>query len=392
MTYKIEEAKLQSHMKENRILVFETHVGEGGHHLEYLNHLYKRAVDISDTSFVFVVPEQFEKTKVRFEWPQCSNVTFDYIDDNRVGQLRQFCGIKYCYFISKLAKFYFEKHKANEVFLISLINFVMFLPFMLSRNAKISGILYYVYLYDWAKLGWKKKIEQILMFLVMTRRKNFGKLYVLNDNSAVAYLNKLYKTNRFFYIPDPVASCDLPNYSDSTLLDLPQDAKVYLQCGMMSGRKMTLQILEMITTLPEEEKMYFLFTGKIQNDIKEEFYHFYPLAKEKHNIYVKDCHLSYEEMAYFLNISDCVFILYDNTAQSSGFLGHAALHRKPVIAYNKGMIGKLVRKYHLGYTISFGGVESLSHDIQKIANIKYKVSDLYIKTHRVSDFTSTLFE
>lgn len=379
-------------MKEKRILVFETHVGEGGHHLEYLNHLYKKAVSTSDTSFVFVVPEQFEKTKVRFEWPQCNNVTFDYINDNRVSELRQYSGLKYCYLVSKLAKYYINKHKANEVFLISLINFVLFLPYMISRKAQISGILYYVYLYDWVKLGWKKRIEQILMFLVMTRKKNFGKLYVLNDSSAVAYLNKLYKTDRFSYIPDPVAFSDLPNGSSTSHMSLPQDTKVFLQCGMMSGRKMTLQILEMIMALPEEEKLFFLFTGKIQNDIKEKFYHLYPIAKEKHNIFVKDCHLSYEEMSYFLNISDCVFILYDNAAQSSGFLGHAALHRKPVIAYNEGMIGKLVRKYHLGFTVSGEGPENLSHDIQKIANKPYKVSDLYIKTHRISDFTSTLFE
>lgn len=379
-------------MKEKRILVFETHVGEGGHHLEYLNHLYKKALSTSGTSFVFVVPEQFEKTKVRFEWPQCNNVTFDYINDNIVSQVRKFSGLKYCYFISKLARFYYEKHKTNEVFLISLINFVMFLPFMISRKAKISGILYYVYLYDWAKLGWKKRIEQILMFWVMTKRKNIGRLYVLNDCSAVAYLNKLYRTNRFSYIPDPVAFSDLPNVTSTPLLSLPQDTKIFLQCGMMSGRKMTLQILEMIKNLPKDEKLYFLFAGKIQNDIKEEFYHLYPMAKKEHNIYVKDGHLSYEEMSCFLDISDFVFILYDNVAQSSGFLGHAALHRKPIIAYNKGMIGKLVRKYHLGYTVNVDGPESLSHDILRVVNEKYLVPDQYIKTHRVTDFTSTLFE
>lgn len=375
-----------------KVLVFETHVGEGGHHLEYLNHLYLKAVEMPETSFVFVVPEQFEETKKKFTWPQSDNISFDFIDDDVVNRLRQLNGLTYSYQISKLARKFIKKHKADEIFLISLVNFVLFLPFLISCYTKISGILYYVYLYDWKQLSWRKQIEQVLLYLIMTKKTNFKDLFVLNDSSAAAYYNKLYRTNRFSYIPDPVLLPDEIVYEDSSLFAKPLNAKVYLQCGMMSRRKMTIKILDTIKTLTDDKILYFLFTGKIQNDIKEEFYRIYEDIKDYHNIYVKDKHLTYEEMSHFLDSSDYVFILYDVVAQSSGFLGHAALHRKPVIAYNSGMIGKLVRKYHLGYTITDDSPAALSHALQEYAKTTYCVGDRYIKTHQVKDFTKHIFE
>lgn len=377
---------------EKKVLVFETHVGEGGHHLEYLNHLYLKAVEVPETSFVFAVPEEFEETKKKFTWPQSENISFDFIDDAIVNRIRQLSGLRYCYQISKLASKYIKKHKANETFLISLINYVLFLPFLISCHSKISGILYYVYLYDWKWLNWRKRIEQVLVYLIMTNKSNFKNLFVLNDSSAAAYYNKLYRTNRFSYVPDPVLLPEQIEYKDANLFSRPHDAKVFLQCGMMSRRKMTIKILDTIESLSGEDGLFFLFTGKIQKDIKEEFYKKYEAIKECHNIYVKDNHLSYEEMSFYLDACDYVFILYAVVAQSSGFLGHAALHRKPVIAYNRGMIGKLVRKYHLGYTISDDSPVALSHVLHEYAKTTYYVSDRYIITHQVKDFTKHIFE
>lgn len=375
-----------------KVLVFETHVGEGGHHLEYLNHLYLKAIEVPETSFVFAVPEQFEETKKKFVWPHCENISFDYIDDDVVNKLRQLNGLKYSYQISKLASKYIKKHKVSETFLISLINFVLFLPFLITRHSRISGILYYVYLYDWKRLNWRKRMEQVLLYLIMTNKSNFKELFVLNDSSAAAYYNKLYQTTRFSYIPDPVLLPEQAEYKNSGLFSKPLGAKAFLQCGMMSKRKMTIKILDTIEALSGDKKLLFLFTGKIQNDIKEEFYSKYEVIKAHHNIYVQDRHLRYEEMSHFLDSCDYVFILYDNVAQSSGFLGHAALHRKPVIAYSDGLIGKLVRKYHLGYTITDDSPVALSHALQEYVKTTYFVGDRYIKTHQIKDFTKQIFE
>lgn len=226
----------------------------------------------------------------------------------------------------------------------------------------------------------------------MSKSSRIGRVFLLNDSSAVKYANKLYKTTKFSYIPDPIVKLGSNNTIDiRKKYGISENTKVFLQCGMMTRRKNTLKILDVIANITGDDAV-FLFAGKVHDEIRDEFYKKIESLKGSHNIIVKDEHLTYEEMNAFMEASDYIFLLYDNISQSSGFLGHAAIHCKPVIANGNGLIGKLVRRYRLGLLVDNLEFETIDRLIRKAFICNYCVLEDYVKVHRVDDFITPVFE
>ena len=374
-------------------MVFETSTGDGGHHLEYIHHLYLKALQKSDIEFVFVVPEKFKLTSLRFEWPVAENISFDYLSDVSVDAIRQMGGMKASYKRSKMCAKAARENMINEIFLISLVNYLLFLPILLPKGVKISGIIYNIYFYLWKNSSIKQKLEQALLYMIMSKSSKIGRVFLLNDSSAVQYTNKLYNTTKFFYVPDPIVKLGSNKAIDiRKKYDISENAKVFLQCGMMTRRKSTLAILDVIANLTEDRNVYFVFAGKVHEEIHDEFFDKIERLKEFHNIIVKNSHLTYEEMSAFIEDSDYIFLLYDNISQSSGFLGHAAIHGKPVLANGNGLIGKIVRRYRLGFLADNLTYESIIIAVRNALKCKFSVPEDYARSHRVDDFIAPVFE
>ena len=374
-----------------KYLIFETNVGDGGHHLEFLHHYYIKAIELSDFDFVFVVPEKFKETKLRFEWPEAQNISFDYLSDVEYLKYGNLNGNRQHFYVSKLIKKYVKRHGASHVFLSTLQPYMIFLPFVLPSNARVSGIIYKVYLYEWKQMSLARRIAHIFLNYFITHNKTFDKLFVLNDLSAVCFLNRLYRTNKYHYTADPIVVFETRALNIRKDYDIPGDAVVFLQCGMQTRRKMSLDILRALSQIAGNEKLCFVFAGRIKEEIKEEFYQLYEKEKERHRLIIVDRHLSYDEMFSFLDASNYVFVLYENSSQSSGFIGHAAFHNKPVLSIASGMIGKLVKKYRLGYSVQDVSPTSLAASIVEMSERQLVVSNKYSETHQVSDFAKNLF-
>ena len=375
-----------------KILVFETSVGDGGHHLEYLHHLYQKASRMPDASFVFAVPYLFKQTSQRFSWTNAKNVRFEFIEDEEIDRINGYNGIRRSFELSRIIKKYVVIHKINLVFLISLVNYLPFLPIVLPKYTRISGIIYNIYLYAWKEMGWKKRMEQVLIYLLMSRLEKFDKIFLLNDSSAPPYLNKLYMTNKFYYLPDPVFPNGKQMDTYREKLGIHNNEFVFLQCGMMTKRKSTLTIIDTISKYKSDENTCFVFAGKIHNEIKKEFYKKIENDHFDHHIVIEDHHLSYDEMSSLISISNLIFILYENVTQSSGFLGHAAFHNKPVMVKDRGLLMKIVKRYHLGYITKSIGPSDLASDFLKAKESPFRVPDTYKNTHRVEDFLIPIFE
>lgn len=376
-----------------KIMVFETSVGDGGHHLEYLHHLYLKALQKVDIEFVFVVPEKFKLTSQRFDWPIADNIKFEYLSDESVDAIRRMGGVKASYRLSKICAKAARENMVNEIFLISLVNYLLFLPILLPKGIKISGIIYNIYFYSWKSLSNKQKLEQALLYIIMSKSSKIGRVFLLNDSSAVKYANKLYKTTKFSYISDPIVKLGSNNTIDiRKKYGISENVKVFLQCGMMTRRKSTLKILDVIANLTDDNTVYFVFAGKVHGEIHDEFYKKAESLKGSHNIIVKDDHLTYEEMNAFIEASNYIFLLYDNISQSSGFLGHAAIHSKPVIANGNGLIGKLVRRYRLGFLADNLTHESIIIAVRNALKYNFSMPEDYARSHRVDDFIAPVFE
>ena len=88
--------------------------------------------------------------------------------------------------------------------MITLVHYLPFLPLILPKKVKVSGIIYRLYLYEWKSLPFIKKIKDVLEMYITAKSNMVEKGYILNDSSAACYYNKLFKTTKFVPLADPI--------------------------------------------------------------------------------------------------------------------------------------------------------------------------------------------
>jgi hypothetical protein len=84
-------------------------------------------------------------------------------------------------------------------------------------------------------------------------------------------------------------------------------------------------------------------------------------------------------------------IPYKNSEQSSGVLGYAAQFNIPVVGPSSGLLGKLIKKNKLGYTINDITSASLAYFISNSKNNENIIINNYLDNRTVSTFIETIF-
>lgn len=312
------------------------------------------------------------------------------LDDDECERMSQGNMVSRCLKLSRLIKRVAIQENVDRILLISLADVIPFLPLMLPNRIKLSGIIYKIYLRA-PKTGIRGVIDRF-RYTVMAHNGSVDKVFILNDPRSAGALNKIYKTNRFTALADPVPAPDMEKVKNlRSELDVPASSVIFLHFGAMDTRKGTLEILKAINLLPSE-KLYgkcFIFAGRVSNDIKEQFYTLVDDAKEKGaQIIVKDEFCSYELLFSLCYTSDCILIPYLLTDLSSGALGYAALFGKPVIGPKTGLIGELIEDNKLGIPIDTITPESI---VNKINTFKvYNTRSSYAKDNSISAFCKTV--
>jgi hypothetical protein len=374
----------------SKFLVFDFETS--GHHMEYIHHLYLAAGKRYFDSFIFAVSPLFREKSCEYDWPKFSNVEIHYLD---FKQLKKISGnaIKYSYYYAQLLKETAKRFNINRVFLIALVFSLPLTPFLLNRKYNLSGIVYNIYLYKWKSASFSFKIKNSIQYLFYSYFPIYQKVYILNDKSASFILNKIYKTDKFIYLPDPVSLLNKSNMKDMrTELGIDKNKVVLLHCGSLSISKGTLDILEGISAMNSQEmsRFTFIFAGEMDNTIKEPFYQYYNNLKDQIQIIVIDKFCSFDLFGSLFITSDILLCPYKKrTSQSSGIIGYAAQFRIPVISTKEGLLGKLIKRYDLGIfstNIKFDLLHAINNALDK------KIQTNYIKDHNVSDFTKLIFD
>lgn len=364
-----------------------------GHHLEYIHHIYNGARNRIGEEFVFAVPKQeWDNVREKCEWPHADNIRWVMLDDEECKKALDGSMLTRCFKLSKLIKKVALKEKVDCIKLISLAGVIPFLPLMLPNNIKLSGIIYKIYLRA-SKTGIRRIIDY-LRYTIMAKSRSMDKVFILNDSRSAKNLNKIYKTNRFITLADPVPRLNTKDIKDlRNELKIPDSSTVFLHFGAMDERKGTIEILRAINLLTERElkNRYFIFAGRVNDRIKDEFYHLAVEANKKRaNIIVKDEFCSYGLLYSLCNTSDCILIPYLLTDLSSGALGYAALFKKPVIGPAGGLIGDLITTYNLGYTIDHITSPAIALAI-KTLSLK-PLNTCYAEVNTLEKFTSTFLQ
>lgn len=374
-----------------KIMIFDNSIN--GHHLEYLHHIHEFACqEKNGNQYIFAVPKDFKQSKDKFVWSQSDNVNIVFInkkDENLCSKTNYF--LKSWNYARTLKK-YATQYNVNEVFLITLIYPFPFLPLFFKADIKVSGIIYRIYLYEWNKLSLFKKCKDALETYVMAKAKCVKSIFILNDNSATCYFNRLFKVNKFKYLPDPINPTFTHPQNIRKELQIAESNEVYLHFGAMFERKGTLTILEAIELLPKDDlkNKCFIFAGKISNDIKERFYTKVKILDKKVKILIYDEFCPYDFLYNLCFSCNYIIIPYKNTSFSSGVVGYAAQLRKTLIAPKDGILGKLVRRYNLGISSNISNPYELARVI-KSKKLYVSNSDRYIQTSSVMNFCNKIF-
>ena len=371
-----------------KILVFDTKIS--GHHLEYIHHIHEYTEKLEDTCVVFAIPEAFKEKRELFTWSENTQISFRFLSKE---EIKQSGGYKGAFYNSQLLRKICKEIKPTEVILIMLMSFMPFLPFLLPKKYKISGIIYKIYLYEWNKENLLKKAFDGLKYFLFKSMPNFKRIFILNDAAAVRQLNQVWGTQKFTFLPDPYVPLDEEKVENIRgNLKIKSDSIVFAHIGAMAKRKGTLKIFQCIDKLPQKdlEKYTFIFAGKVNNDIKEKFYEELNRNKEKAQILVFDEFCSYEFIGSLCLTADYLLLPYSDTSQSSGVIAYGSQFETPVIVPDKGLLGKIVRKYHLGYALKGDFVDSFVSQTETFNKVAYQSSQNYIQTHKVEDFTKYL--
>ena len=146
--------------------------------------------------------------------------------------------------------------------------------------------------------------------------------------------------------------------------------------------------------LPVEElkKFHLIFAGYVRDEIREEFYSLITSLKDDLEIEVYDDFVPYGTIERLCTISDYILIPYENTGQSSGVLAYAAKYSVPVIGPQQGMLGKIIRRYHLGICL-----ESVEADALKKMFLSPEIFSVprvhtnYLRINSVCNFQEHIF-
>lgn len=361
-----------------------------GHHIEYFNHIYNEAIKNVETNYIFAIPESFTNISDKFVWVKSNNISFDFIDDSLIRKL-SYNKIVKSFQLNKLLKKTVKSYEVNDIFLIDLMMFMPFLPFFFSSKFNISGIIYQIYLYRWKQNSVFQKLIDVIKYLFFVNFSCFYIIFILNDNVAYRYLNKVYNTNKFKYLCDPIVLISLTELENlRNKLCLKKEEQVILHFGAMTDTKGTMIIFDFIKNLSKEElnNFVFIFAGVVKNDIKELFYNAFFELEKKVKILVYDDFLEFNFIASLFLASDVILCPYKRVYQSSGVIGYACQFNKPVIVPSQGFLGKLVKNNKLGMTCRKFDNSNLLPLLSKVS--EFRINSNYLQNHTVEEFSKTI--
>lgn len=366
----------------------------GGHQLEYLHHLYTGALQKKDDSFYFILPQRFKNDSNRMVWPQASHIKIIIMKEGEEPE-RNYGILKQAWINSKTLHFYQNKIHATDIILINIIEYLPFLPLFV-HNVRVSGIIYRIYLYEWRSESFFMRVQDIIKYQIFRRCKIFHSVYMCNDSASAQCLNRTYKTNKFRMIPDPVASS--LSYKGKDLredLGIAPSKRILLHPGGMSEYKNTIGILKALSMLDEDScnSIAVIFAGQIVKSIRKEFDVLYDANKNRVQLFLFEGFLPFDKLADLFVTCDYVLVPYSVKGQSSGVVGHAAFYGKPVIATEGGVIGKMVRRWHLGKLLYKSSEVSLYQYLcgLKNENIYNTKGNGYLDSHSIDKFCKILY-
>lgn len=249
---------------------------------------------------------------------------------------------------------------------------------------------------------WQQWREKRLLAQVL-QHPRLHRLFCL-DPLAVKSIELLDLAHKVIPLPDPVPLTPVTAAQVDRLRSqtgIQAGRQVFLLFGALNGRKGIYQLLDSIALLPAavHDRLCLLLVGEAnpqeQSRINAEVAEICQTTTMQiitHYEYVPES----DVQAYF-HLADLVLAPYQRHVGMSGILLLAAAAQKPVLSSNYGLMGELVRRYHLGLAIDStqpseiaqGILQFLSTEPDLIGNTA--TMKTFAEQNSVEQFAATIF-
>lgn len=380
-----------------KILFFDIQIT--GHHSEYIGHIIDYLVSNgcgTDTYFFVVHPEFEDKFPLickktvalsNFHWILCT-----YEEFYNCGNVSAF---KNSFTSLRLVNKYAKKLQADHVCLLLFNIFQLGLIFC-RTSYTVSGILFLQF-YRMEKKQLKDKIKYYRKYLttkLLTFNPKIKRVFILNDDKTVCYLNKEFKTSIFEMLPDPIpVLTPLPYFDIYEHYNIERHRKIFLHIGALGNRKGTFEVVESAQEIPIEKQheTAILLVGKIDEPEREQ-YLLESIEKSQQNSQVTllwdNQFVSSEMMKSLFEQCYVILIPYKNAEASSGILGHAAAANKLVIATKSGLLEEIVNDNQLGILVEKVDSTHIAWAIEKskYCQTNQQLSKKFLESHTAVSF------
>ena len=102
-----------------KVLIFDTDTT--GHHIEYLNHLYRGALQHHENSYVFAVGDDISEKSKEFSWEPNDNVEFLKLKEMTVEDWLRLCLNLALSGLISLSSLYILMNKAERDYVLSFV-------------------------------------------------------------------------------------------------------------------------------------------------------------------------------------------------------------------------------------------------------------------------------
>ena len=202
--------------------------------------------------------------------------------------------------------------------------------------------------------SWQQWREKFLLGKILSNPK-LQNLFCL-DPFAIKYIEQFDQKKKAVHLPDPVEQYQSPELKPASIkekLGVDSHRQVFLLFGAINGRKGIYQLLEAILQLPHQlcQQLCLLIIG--ESSVAEHLETQIAVVCQAKPVQIIRRYefISDREVQAYFQLADVILAVYQRHVGMSGILLLAAAAGKPVLSSNYGLMGEIVRYYHLGLTV-----------------------------------------
>ena len=356
-------------------LIYDTVVT--GHHSEYISHLIDSLYDNprDGSEYIFVVHPKFASLfpEIYDKGERCNYIKWVAIKESELKRIQEGNSILASLRSMDIMSGYAKKFEVSSVVALDF-HTIKYGAIFKSIPYTLSSILFLQF-YRLKRKTLKQKIEFYKRYYVtklVSRNSKVNKIFILNDQETVDYMNNEFHINCFKMLPDPIPQLTpLEDFDIYEHYKIEPHRKIYLHIGALGGRKGTDEVINSahyINALAQKD-IAILLVGTAGNVNDEKIYNA-QIAKVRNKtgaqIIWDNQFVPTKMMKSIFDQCHAVLLPYKNAEFSSGILGHAAAANKRVIATNAGLLRELVVRYSLGELLDVPDASHIALNMIKI--------------------------